>query len=238
MATNVPAGPGPSSGWGAAGNVPAWENTILNSLSKTGDLSGVPAAILSAIDQAESSGQGGAINSAGYGGFFGLSPNTKYPGGSVSTAELQDSGQPSFADQARVAASEFASLLNSYGGNIYEAEQAYQQGGGNAASYASSPGEGVQVFQSLGIPQTYSGKVTPSSNAHQGYSTPSQSFSWSKLTPSSIMSDFIGPFESWGVRIVLGVFGAALIIVALVVASRQSEVGKQAEDTAAVGALA
>ena len=109
--------------------IPGWENQQLNQLYQSGQLYGVDPQILAGIDQAESSGQGGSINPQGYGGFFGLGANSTYPGGQSSPGLLQ-------------------------GGNIYEAEQAYQQGGQNAGSYATNPGEGDSVFAALGLPQT------------------------------------------------------------------------------------
>ena len=134
--------------------IPGWENQQLNQLYQSGQLYGVDPQILAGIDQAESSGQGGSINPQGYGGFFGLGANSTYPGGQSSPGLLQGTSQQAFDQQAQLAANDFAGLMNSYGGNIYEAEQAYQQGGQNAGSYATNPGEGDSVFAALGLPQT------------------------------------------------------------------------------------
>lgn len=125
---------------------------MLNSLAQKGQLSGVPPQVLASIVQAESSGKGGSINSAGYGGYFGLSPNTAYGPTklSVSNATLTGTTPESFAQQAIVAASEFASLLHNSNGNIYAAESAYQTG-----SYSAGlQGEGVKVLQGNGIPSS------------------------------------------------------------------------------------
>ena len=140
--------------------IPAWQQSELEQLSASGQLSGVDPQILAAIDQAESSGQGGGLNSAGYGGWFGLAPNRAYPGGNmVSTATLTSTTPTAYAAQAQTAAAEFASLLKLEGGDPLRAESAYQQGPN--APYTGS-GEGVDVFRSLGIGGTQTGyAVTP-----------------------------------------------------------------------------
>lgn len=123
-------------------NLPAWQVDTLNTLAGENALFGVPPSVLAGIDQAESSGSGGAINSSGYGGYFGLGAGHTYPGGSPPASLLDSTTPQAFATQAQIAASEFSSLLASQGGDIYAAERAYQ-GGGN---------EGTNVFASLGIP--------------------------------------------------------------------------------------
>jgi hypothetical protein len=129
-------------------NIPGWENTELNYLSSKGMLYGLPPGLIGAIDQAESSGQGGSINSAGYGGFFGLGANSSYGPYTDTPSLLQGTNALDFGDQAATTAYEFNQLLQRYGGNVYEAEQAYQTGG------ASGFGEGDSVFQQLGVPGT------------------------------------------------------------------------------------
>ena len=129
-------------------SIPAWEQADLNALYSEGMTNGVPPLTLEAIDQAESGGQGGAINSSGYGGFFGLGAGSTYPNNvTVSPQLLETNNAASFEEQASIAASEFASLLQSHQDNNYSAESAYQ--GGST--------EGEQVFQSLGVPNTASG---------------------------------------------------------------------------------
>ena len=123
-------------------NLPAWQVDTLNALAAQGALYGVPPSVLAGIDQAESSGQGGAINSSGYGGFFGLGAGHTYPGGSPSSSLLETTTPGAFTAQAQIAASEFSSLLAKQGGDIYAAEKAYQ--GGSS--------EGDTVLASLGIP--------------------------------------------------------------------------------------
>jgi hypothetical protein len=123
-------------------NIPQWQINILNALGQGGKLSGVNPKVLAGIDQAESSGSGGAINPEGYGGYFGLSPSTVYPGGNVVGQQAELGTDPSaFTRQAEVAGAEFSSLLASHQGNITAAEQAYQGGGT----------EGSSILQGLGL---------------------------------------------------------------------------------------
>lgn len=135
----------------AAANIPSWETTDLNTLAASNQLSGVSPQVLAAIAQAESGGQGGAINSEGYGGYFGIGASADYPAGQSSTGLLQGTGNAPFEQQAVLAASDFASMLNAEGGNVLKAEMAYQQGPGAVPSTGAPSGEGVSVFQSLGI---------------------------------------------------------------------------------------
>lgn len=140
--------------------IPTWQVDTLNQLSSQGQLSGVNPNALAVMDLAESSGKGGGINSSGYGGFFGLGAGSTYPGGTVSSSLLSDPGQSSFAQQAKIAASEFASLLKGQGGNYIAAEQQYQTGS------PSGIGEGASLFQSYGIggtPSSLSSSSSPSS---------------------------------------------------------------------------
>jgi hypothetical protein len=111
-------------------SIPGWEQSQLTQLASENALSGVNPVILGAIDQAESSGDPGAPNPEGYGGFFGLSPTTTYPGGNiVGSGEGQDTVQE-FDKEAIIAAAEFNSLLAGAGGDPIQAEYHYQQGGG------------------------------------------------------------------------------------------------------------
>jgi len=139
----------------ARGNLPAWEITSLDQLYSAGLLSGVTPDILAAIDLAESSGQGGSINSAGYGGWFGLGANSNYgPGWQDTPALLHGTNQTAFDVQAETAAHEFAKMLAAKGSGILQAESAYQTGPN--APYDPF-GEGVRVFQGLGIGGTATG---------------------------------------------------------------------------------
>lgn len=129
-------------------SIPAWEQQDLNTLFDQGMTFGVPPLTLEAIDQAESSGQGGGINSTGYGGFFGLGVGSTYPNNvTVSQALLEGTSPGAFEEQAVTAAAEFSSLLQDYQNNNYSAESAYQTGSPNSWT------EGDQVFQDLGVPQ-------------------------------------------------------------------------------------
>ena len=121
--------------------IPAWEQATLKQLSAQGKLSGVPPEYLAAIAQAESNGIGGGINSSNYGGFFGLAPNTAYPNGSLTMAQLLGTDKASFSAQAETAAAAYASYLKAANGNAYAAEMHYQ--GGRT--------QGVGVMQSYGL---------------------------------------------------------------------------------------
>jgi hypothetical protein len=148
--------------------IPAEEIQILQQLAQEGGLSGVDPQIIAAIVQAESSGQGGSINSAGYGGFFGLGAGHNYPGGTSSSQLLNDPSMDSFSEQARIAASEFASLLQAAGGNPLTAEGYYQEGQGGY-----QPGtvtEGIGIMQQLGIGSSTTG-YSPSTGTSNSVGT-------------------------------------------------------------------
>lgn len=119
--------------------IPAWQESDLETLSSSGQLYGLSPTVVGSIDQAESSGSGGGINSSGYGGWFGLGENSTYPGGTVTPALLSSTSESSFISQAKIAASEFASLLTKYG-NPTSAEEAYQSGS------PSGPTEGSNIL--------------------------------------------------------------------------------------------
>ncbi len=149
--------------------IPAWEIAALQQLAANNQLSGVPPDVLAAIVQAESSGQGGSINSAGYGGWFGLGQNSTYPTGASSAGLLSDPSQASFEAQAQLAAGEFASLLQAANGDVYTAEGYYQQGQGGY-----TPGqitEGIRVMQQLGVAQTVNGAAPAGSVSYTGSGT-------------------------------------------------------------------
>lgn len=143
--------------------IPKWEIAQLESLSGAGQLSGVNPLDLALIDQAESSGSGGGINSSGYGGWFGLGVGKQYPTGSINAATMRSTSPQAFDQQASVAAGEFASLLGQHGGNPVRAEMAYQ--GGST--------EGASIFEKAGIaandPQTgYNTSATQTANSSGG----------------------------------------------------------------------
>jgi hypothetical protein len=217
--TNPTPDPSTSSDSGASttdtinANIPSWQATILDSLSSQGLLSGVNPAVLAAIDQAESGGSGGTINSAGYGGFFGLAPNETYgaSGASVTSAQLSDPGQASFTAQAETAASAFQSYLSQAGGNALRAETIYQQGG----SSTGISGEGVSVFESLGL-GAGSGLGGPASSTSTG-SSGSGTGSGSSSGGNGNIALFTTPLGSVSVsgstvvRFVLLLLGALLV---------------------------
>ncbi len=179
-------------------SVPSWELDQLGQLSSQGQLSGVDPHILAAVDQAESSGQGGGINSAGYGGFFGLSDSATYPGGWATSPGLLQSTSPSAFDaQAQAAAAEFASLLAGNANNPYAAETAYQ--GGSS--------EGTSVFANLGIP-TESSAGSPATATLTGWNwNPADGFGVPGMiagaAAGSVWSS-VEPFLAKGMLVVLG----------------------------------
>lgn len=102
--------------------IPQWQVSELQSLQAQGKLSGVDWQYLAVIDQAESSGSGGGINSSGYGGWFGTGV------GQVPPSVLASTSVQAFDEQAQVAAADYAALLQSHGGDPLAAEMAYQGG--------------------------------------------------------------------------------------------------------------
>lgn len=117
--------------------MPPWEETELTQLSSAGKLSGLDPYVLAGIGENESGWEvrGAGINSAGYGGYYGLGQNSKYSyqGQSIQiTPAIDDTNsQASFDIQSEAAALEVQSLLAQYGGNLNEALSAYVSGGPN-----------------------------------------------------------------------------------------------------------
>lgn len=93
--------------------VPSWQEQELSELSSEGALGTIPPQILAGIDYYTSDfgDEGVAINSSGYGGYFGEHANEAYPGGTVSTATLETASSAAFATEAEIS----ASALGSYG---------------------------------------------------------------------------------------------------------------------------
>jgi hypothetical protein len=86
----------------------------LTSLSQEGKLYGIDPHVIGALTQAEEGvvyqrgDLPGYINPENFGGFFGLSDTSNYPGGSPSAALLQDTSSASFEQQAEIVASQIA----------------------------------------------------------------------------------------------------------------------------------
>ncbi len=142
----------------AAIPIPGWETQQLQSLGKRGKLRGLSPSVLAAVDLAESGGQGGGVNSSGYGGWFGLSQSDL---GSVGAGlPLSDTSVSAF-DQQAVASAQFLSRLSQMNGGLYAGEIAYQ--GGSQ--------EGVNLFREYGISNTGAGGTLgkgtgPAPNSH------------------------------------------------------------------------
>lgn len=122
---------------------PSWQVTDLEQLSSAGDLSGINPLVLAGIAGGESGYEnaGPGINTAGYGGYFGLGENSSYSYGPNSftdtPAELETNSSPSFELQAETAAAEVAHLLssNTDGGGIQGALAGYTGGGPDNIDY-------------------------------------------------------------------------------------------------------
>lgn len=186
--------------------IPAWEEQDLESLSSSGELSGVAPQLIGDIDQAESSGRGGGVNPQGYGGFFGLSESGHYPGGTVTPGLLSSTSQSSFDSQASIAASAYASYLTEAGGDPISAEEIYQTGA------ASGPTEGTGVFESYG--------VTPTSSGATGATTATDTGIASSIAGGALGGLFGGLFsgtyadvERWASEALLIVAGLAIVVV-------------------------
>jgi len=190
--------------------IPSWEMTDLEQLGQANQLSGLNPIILGVIDDAESSGEGGGINSSGYGGFFGLGAGSNYPGGTATAPMLSDPGSTSFEEQAVIAASAFNSYLQQAGGNPVNAEEIYQSGS------ASGPTEGSQLMaQYLGGAAAGGGGApgtvgTGAAATLTGFNlNPFDLFGIPQTAASSLWS-LVGPFL---VKAILVLFGMGIMLI-------------------------
>lgn len=168
-------------------SIPSWEQTQLQQLSTSNELSGISPVIIGAIDQAESSGDPGTPNGAGYGGYFGLSPTATYPGGNIVGGGEGTNTPAEFDKEAEIAAAEFASLLGGVGDDAVQAEYHYQQGGNaapetDAALESGNFGDGPPlVYEALGGNATTTGG-TPDSTDVSGSTSKAQGGTGSSST--------------------------------------------------------
>lgn len=228
--------------------IPTWEQTDLDNLSSSGQLSGLDPVVLGVIDSAESSGSGGGVNSEGYGGFFGLGESSEYPGGTTTPALLESSTSQSFEEQAVIAASAFNEYLTEAGGNPINAEEIYQSGS------ASGPTEGSKIMQEYlggtgatsGIPNastsaTLTGATTTALNAN-----PFDLFGIPQTVANSTAGavwNEVGPFA---VKAILVMAGLGVMVLGTwklanpgeSVGKAVSNAGKSAGDVAKIGAVA
>lgn len=172
-------------------NIPQWQIDELKKLQASNKLYGVIPQILAGIDLAESGGSGGAINSSGYGGYYGLGVGDTYfsgqPGGPVTSNLLHGTDVSSFDVQTVIAAGEFARLLQSNSNDPYKAEKAYQ--GGST--------EGEQVFASLGIsPQDIPTSI-PTGSGSSGGAGKGGSGGSSGKKPETTFGKVLGTLDSW-----------------------------------------
>lgn len=189
--------------------IPQWEIVQLENLSGSGQLSGVDPLDLAVIDQAESSGRGGGINSSGYGGWFGLGVGKQYPTGSISAATMRSTTPQAFDQQATVAAGEFASLLGQHGGNPIAAEMAYQGGSTEGAKLFQQAGIGGTQTETLSYNQ--SATATANSSGGGGFNIDLNPIDWF----TSAFQPILTGAEDFGLSIFFVVIGLVLVGAAL-----------------------
>jgi hypothetical protein len=194
----------------ATPSIPSWEWSELQNLGSAGDLSGVNPLAIGAIDQAESSGVGGGINSAGYGGFFGLGEDSTYPGGSPSPALLEATSTSAFDTQAEIAASAFNEYLTEAGGDPVAAEEIYQTGS------ASGPTEGSKILASLLGASSAGGSSASSSGSASATLTglnlnPLDLFGIPQTVTGSVASSVWGEVGPFMVKAILVIAGLGII---------------------------
>ena len=189
--------------------IPQWEIVQLENLSGSGQLSGVDPLDLAVIDQAESSGRGGGINSSGYGGWFGLGVGKQYPTGSIPAATMRSTTPQAFDQQATVAAGEFASLLGQHGGNPIAAEMAYQGGSTEGAKLFQQAGIGGTQTETLSYNQ--SATTTANSSGGGGFNIDLNPIDWF----TSAFQPILTGAEDFGLSILFIVLGLALVLGAL-----------------------
>lgn len=161
---------------------PPWQEDILQSLSTNKELSGVNPLIIAGVEQAETGGwSGGAINPQGYGGYFGEGSHSKYGPYQITPDVLNTGGagsNPSPATrgayelQAQAAAWDFATELKRYGGNVDQAETAYQNGS-FSGSYSGGVADVNQVLGTASPGNPAPGGSPNSSTTKSGGSTSS-----------------------------------------------------------------
>lgn len=214
--------------------IPSWEIQSLDTLSAQGQLSGIDPNVLAVMSQEESGGEvaGAGINSSGYGGYFGLGAGKQYPGGAISSAEMEQNSPSSFVDQAKVAASAFASYWT---GSVLTTEDVYQSGHPEGGG---SPG--AQLMSSELSAGELAGATSPvaATGTAQGAAATTAGLNWDPLDLFGIPSTAaqgaasatwgaIGPFL---VKAILVVAGLAVIVLAAYKAA--SPAIKRGADTA------
>lgn len=130
-----------------------WQSLL--ALSASGKLSGVPPAVLGAIQQAEAPALGSSwsINTQGYGGGFGVGAGP-LKGQVSSEADLADQEGAGYDAQAIAAADVFSDGLVANNGNTLAAEFFYQNGGRAYPGVPNNQGklptlEGVSIIKSI-----------------------------------------------------------------------------------------
>ena len=192
--------------------IPKWQITILKTLGKHGDLHGVTPIAMSAVAKAEEPGTGNeGVNSTGYGGYFGLSTAT------APASLLSTSSHAAFKKEAEISSVTFSKILYGEKGTYVKAENAYQTG------LPTRSADGAAIMrQSMGGAKATTKKLTSKpGGSTAGGVTPT------KATPGAIPTDvahavggvfspLIAWVDSWAKKVGLIIFGAVLIIAALV----------------------
>lgn len=202
---------------------PQWQADILQTLAGKGQLSGISPWAISEISNWESGYEvaGPGLNSAGYGGFFGLSPTLVYPGasGPIGTDTILSNTAASFTEQATIAAAELKSLIEGDSGNVNRALLDYTGGSQAEASSVQAavpPGAPFWVGTGISSPTTPVGAVPQGSSA-AGAVTPGLNIG----LPSWLTGAVKGFFYDFGFVIL----GLVMIVVAFVIASHAAEGG-------------
>ena len=192
--------------------IPKWQITILKTLGKHGDLHGVTPIAMSAVAKAEEPGTGNeGVNATGYGGYFGLSTAT------APASLLSTSSHAAFKKEAEISSVTFSKILYGEKGTYVKAENAYQTG----LPTRSANGAAI-MRQSMGGAKATTKKLTSKpGGSTAGGVTPT------KATPGAIPTDVahavggvFSPLIAWvdsgAKKVGLIVFGAVLVIAALV----------------------
>ena len=196
--------------------IPKWQITILQTLGKHGDLHGVTPIAMSAVAKAEEPGTGNeGVNSSGYGGFFGLATST------APASLLSTSSHAAFKKEAVLASRNYSNALYHEGGTYVKAENVYQTGSPTHSA------DGASIMrQSMGSAKATTTKLT-SKNGGITWSEMSglgaaydlykgTSHAGTKAASQGIFGPLISWVDSGAKKVALIIFGAVLVIAALI----------------------
>lgn len=140
-----------------------------------------------------------------------------YPGG-YGLTQLEQQTDPVAAGQVFGKSFErygIAGNRYAYAGQVYNAAQAGQLGASTPASLAASITPGSIISGAAGGISS----LLPGA----GITASPGSLAKSATDPASIVGALLAPFESWALRLLLGVTGAVLILAALIMAAGRSD---------------